>query len=302
MTTLVPRGPYSDEELRKLYPASLKLQLVQILLRHGERSPVSARFQNAGLAPYWPYCNAAKRFSSVVMTKTDWSTWNDLQWRRRMETFGDDDRPVLAAGPEGAVDTVCQLGELTDRGRETTLALGERLRHLYVDQLSFMPKIISDADMIYLRATPMPRALDSVQQSFVGMYPSSARTASFPPPTIITRAAADETLFPNERNCRRFGQLGRAFAQRTADRWNDSKEMDYLNSLISKWMPEGGQRVAVDSHPRLSGIMDTVNSTLAHGPKTRLPSPFYDPKGRGHHRQDRYRGMVLRLQGKPRIP
>ncbi|KAI4197878.1 MAG: hypothetical protein LQ350_005637 [Teloschistes chrysophthalmus] len=25
--------------------------------------------------------------------------------------------------------------------------------------------------------------------------------------------------------------------------------------------------------------MDTVNSTLAHGPKTRLPSPFYDPKG-----------------------
>ncbi|KAL8699568.1 MAG: hypothetical protein Q9201_005935 [Fulgogasparrea decipioides] len=26
--------------------------------------------------------------------------------------------------------------------------------------------------------------------------------------------------------------------------------------------------------------MDTVNSTLAHGPKTRLPSAFYDPKGR----------------------
>ena len=26
--------------------------------------------------------------------------------------------------------------------------------------------------------------------------------------------------------------------------------------------------------------MDTVNSTLAHGPKTRLPAPFYDPKGR----------------------
>ncbi|KAL8846576.1 MAG: hypothetical protein Q9221_008342 [Calogaya cf. arnoldii] len=213
------------------------------------------------------------------MTKTDSSTWNDLRWRRRMETFGDDDRPVLAAGPEGAVDTVCQLGELTDKGRESTLALGERLRHLYVDQLCFMPRIISDADMIYLRATPMPRALDSVQQSFVGIYPSSARTASFPPPTIITRAAADETLFPNEGNCRRFSQLARAFAQRTADRWNDSNDMDYLTSLLSKWMP-GGQRVAVDSHPRLSGIMDTVNSTLAHGPKTRLPSAFYDAKGR----------------------
>ncbi|KAL9584037.1 MAG: hypothetical protein Q9212_002359 [Teloschistes hypoglaucus] len=56
--------------------------------------------------------------------------------------------------------------------------------------------------------------------------------------------------------------------------------MDYLNSLISKWMPEDSPRVAVDSHPRISGIMDTVNSTLAHGPRTRLPSPFYDAKGR----------------------
>ncbi|KAI4250784.1 MAG: hypothetical protein LQ352_005253 [Teloschistes flavicans] len=285
MTTIVPRGPYSDEELRKLYPSNLKLQLVQILLRHGERSPVSARFQNnlcihLTITADWPYCNAAKRFSSVLMTKTDWSTWDDFQWRRRIETFGDDDRPVLASGPKGLVDTVCQLGELTDKGRETTLALGERLRHLYIDQLGFMPRIISDADMIYMRATPMARALDSVQQSFVGMYPSSARTASFPPPTIITRAPADETLFPNESNCRRFSQLSRAFAQRTADRWNNSTEMDYLNSLISKWMPDDSPHVAVDSHPRISGIMDTINSTLAHGPKTRLPTAFYDPKGR----------------------
>lgn len=44
-------------------------------------------------------------------------------------------------------------------------------------------------------------------------------------------------------------------------------------------MPDN-TRVNVDSHPRLSGIMDTINSTLAHGPATRLPSPFYDPKGR----------------------
>lgn len=61
---------------------------------------------------------------------------------------------------------------------------------------------------------------------------------------------------------------------------NETKEMDYLSSLISKWMPEHSKRVAVDSHPRLSGIMDTINATLAHGPDTRLPSKFYDPKGR----------------------
>lgn len=174
-----------------------------------------------------------------------------------------------------------QLGELTDEGRQTTYDLGRRLRHLYVDQLRYMPKLIADADMIYLRATPLPRALESVQQAFWGMYSLNARTAAFPPPTIITRTPADETLYPNDSNCRRFAQLSRAFAQRTADRWNDTDDMKYLTNLIGKWMPEDSPNVAVDSHPRLSGIMDTINSTLAHGPETRLPREFYDSKGRG---------------------
>ena len=110
------------------------------------------------------------------------------------------------------------MGELTDRGRQTTLEAGQRLRKLYVDQLAFMPKTIGDAEMIYLRATPMPRALESLQQAFWGLYPRTARTASFSSPTIITRAPPDETLYPNETNCPRFKQLARAFSQRTADK------------------------------------------------------------------------------------
>ncbi|KAI9741786.1 MAG: hypothetical protein M1834_000172 [Cirrosporium novae-zelandiae] len=278
MTSLIPREPYSTDEISRLYPSELQLQLVQILLRHGERTPVSARFRNAGLEPYWPYCNAAKKMSSVAMTSSDSSSWSELQWRRRIETFGDDDDPVIATGKNGEVDGVCQFGELTDKGRQTTLELGQRLRHLYVDQLKFMPRLIADADMFYLRATPIPRALESVQQTFWGMYPLTARTAAFPPPTILTRTPGDETLFPNDSNCRRFNHLSRAFAQRTADRWNSSTEMAYINRLISSWMPEASQNVAVDSHPRLSGINDTINSTLAHGPATRLPAVFYDPQ------------------------
>jgi acid phosphatase len=279
MTTLQPRGPYSQKELQMLYPPGLQLQLVQVLLRHGERSPVSARFQNAGLGAFWPYCSVARQMVSATREASD-SQWTPLQWRRRLETFGRDDGPVIAFGPGGEVDSVCNLGELTDKGRETTYDLGRRLRHLYVDQLHFMPSTINDADMIYLRATPIPRALESLQQAFWGMYPSKARSPSFPAVTIIMRAPADETLFPNDSNCRRFAQLSRAFAQRTADRWNSTTEMEYLNKLISKWMPESSKKVAVDSHPRLSGIMDTINSTLAHGQETRLPKEFYDEKGR----------------------
>jgi acid phosphatase len=280
MTSLQPRPPYTAEELQKLYPKGLELQLVQVLLRHGERTPVSARFQNTGLPAFWPYCSAVRELKSAVLEKSHFTTF---EWKRRLETFGRNDEPVLALGPQGEMDDVCDMGALTDKGRLTTYNLGERLRRLYVDQLGFMPEKINSADFFYLRATPIPRALESMQQTFSAFYPTSTREPGpdgrFPNPTILTRSPGDETLFPNDGNCRRFAALSRAFAQRTAERWNKTDDMEYLNRLYGKWMPEGS-RVAVDSRPRLSGIMDTINSTLAHGPETRLPKEFYDAKGK----------------------
>lgn len=117
------------------------------------------------------------------------------------------------------------MGELTDRGRQTTFALGQRLRHLYVDQLGFMPKVKSDADDMYIRATPIPRALESVQETFWGMYPANARTAGFLAPAIVSRVFADETLYPNEDACRRFRQLVRLFADRAASKCRNTKRL-----------------------------------------------------------------------------
>ncbi|KAB8238414.1 hypothetical protein ETB97_009340 [Aspergillus alliaceus] len=285
MTSLNPREPYSQEELEKLYPRDLKLQLVQVFLRHGERTPVSSRFQNAGLAEYWPYCNVARRMIQMAASDKDLSQWKGFEWRKKTEAFGDRDEAVVAVGATGDIEGIWQHGELTDRGRQTTFALGQRLRHLYVDQLGFMPKVKSDTEDMYLRATPIPRALESLQQAFWGMYPASARTQDFPPPVIVARSVSEETLFPNEGNCRRFRQLARLFADKAAVRWNDSEQMGYINSVLSKWMPENSPKVAVDSHPRLSGINDTVNATDAHGPATRLPSEFYDKKSRQYMEQ-----------------
>ncbi|KAK7923244.1 acid phosphatase [Apiospora marii] len=283
MTTLSPRPPYTQDELKALFPPGLDLQLVQILLRHGERSPVSARFQNAGLPAFWPYCSAVTQLKAAVLDRSANTTtphqFTTLEWKRRLEAFGPHDEPVIARGPGGELDAICDMGMLTDTGRITTYDLGARLRYLYVDQLRYLPPALADADSFYLRATPIPRALESLKQTFTGLYPPHTRSPDFPAPSILTRAPADETLFPNDSNCRRFAALSRAFAQRAADRWNETPDMAYLNKLYGAWMPEDSPRVAVDGKPRLSGIMDTVNSTLAHGPETRLPSKFYDKKG-----------------------
>ncbi|KAK3356935.1 histidine phosphatase superfamily [Lasiosphaeria hispida] len=286
MSTLVPRKPYTDDELQQLYPDGLKLQLVQILMRHGERTPVSARFQNAGLKPFWPYCAAARQMKSAILDhggERGDAPFTTLEWRRRLETFGENDEPVIATSPKGHVDDICDMGSLTDLGRQSTYKLGLRLRDLYVDRLKFLPSTINSTGFLYLRSTPIPRTLESLQQAFSALYPPTKREpgedGKFPTPTILTRAPGDETLFPNDSNCRRFAQLSRAFAQRAADRWNRSPDMEYLNKLYGKWMPSEKCQVAVDSRPRLSGIMDSINCTLAHGPETKLPSEFYDKKG-----------------------
>lgn len=279
MTTLQPRQPYTEEELKALYPPGLELVQAQILLRHGERTPVSARFQNAGLHPFWPYCKSASHLRNVVLeANKNGVVYSSLEWKKRLESFGEGtDAPILATGATGHVDDICEMGMLTDKGRETTYSLGQRLRGLYVQQLGFLPDTINSTDFMYLRATPVPRALESLQQAFVGLYPEDKRTADSPPPTILLRNLSNEQLLPNEGACLRFRALMKAYAKRTAERWNSSPEMDYLNSIYGKYMPEG-TRVAVDAKPRLSGIMDTVNSTLAHGPETKLPDVFYDAK------------------------
>ena len=56
---------------------------------------------------------------------------------------------LLAAGPGSSKNSF--PGELTDRGRETTLQLGQRLRHLYIHQLGFLPENLGTQSEYYLR-------------------------------------------------------------------------------------------------------------------------------------------------------
>lgn len=281
MTSIQPRDPYTKEELEKLYLKDLRLQLVQVLHRHGERTPTAPRFQNAGLPIFWPYCSVAQEMISQTLdNKHSSMKWTPFPWQRRIETVNENGQPILATGPNGDADLLCKAGELTNKGRISTFNLGRRLRHLYVDQLNFLPKTLEDAEILYLRSSSFPRALESLQQVVSGLYPANTRVSSLAPLSIISRSDADENLVPNTYSCKRLSQLSTAFAQRSADRWNETTEMKYLSKLFGKWMPEKDKKVAVDSKPRLSGIYDTINSTLAHDLQTRLPDEFYDSRGR----------------------
>lgn len=181
------------------YPRHLELRQVQLFVRHGERTPTSVRFQSAGLPADWPYCRAAQQLTAVIRGA---NKWEKLGWQRRVEIVGSRDAPLLKP------IATCLPNELTDRGRETTHSLGERLRQRYVTQLGFLSPRHEEATAhhVRLRSTPRERTVESTQHVFAGLYPSIFRSATFP--EIVQRSIEEETLTPNESACKRLAELG----------------------------------------------------------------------------------------------
>jgi acid phosphatase len=47
--------------------------------------------------------------TSMVATNNDLSSWDALQWRRQIETFGHDDEAVSTRGPGGETEAIWQV-------------------------------------------------------------------------------------------------------------------------------------------------------------------------------------------------
>lgn len=80
---------------------------------------ISALKDLAYILPDWPYCSAARQLRSVILGSGDHSKWDEMQYRRRLETFGIDDGPVVAAGPKGEFDSIWYV-LVTRSGRRCT--------------------------------------------------------------------------------------------------------------------------------------------------------------------------------------
>jgi acid phosphatase len=226
-------------------------------------------------------------------------------------------------------DEQSMLGELTDTGRATTLALGERLRKQYIEEygyfidhaqhancrsIDFLPPNPTAATTFF-RSTNMPRTLESLQQIITGLYPSPVRGEWVPkvfiryviPLTCSSltscRNPSDETLLPNTFTCARLRQLDREFAIKAARDWN--KELEPLDAKLSKFI--GGRAIRVvsslcplgdvtyadqDGKPRLSGIEDTVRTFSIE-----VCTDVVDPGG-----GSQWRTRTRRIQGQGYAP
>lgn len=255
-------SPYSrpsDEEIQSLYPPHLELKVVQAIFRHGERAPVRVRLENAGIPRHFNLCSHAQQFAALVrgMPGQGWARFPYARQVEEVDSSG-------AASQIAHESSTCLLGELTDKGRTTTYLLGKKLRELYCDRLGFMPSITT-VDQLYLRASPMPRALESLQQVVHGYYPPQYLPDSSIL-SILQRNFTEENLFPNEGACKKLRLLSEEYAAKAALKWNPILA-GRTSDIFAKYIEPP---IKIDGTPRLSGLMDTINAARGND----LPVPI----------------------------
>ncbi|RKO91652.1 histidine phosphatase superfamily, partial [Blyttiomyces helicus] len=127
--------------------AAAQLRLVQLVTRHGDRTPTA-------LVP-----NDSSTWNCSAGINTD-ITHMQNTWDIAQNAVTSKDRGVKGWGAF-TWNGSCMPGQLTPEGAQMHVELGQDLRGIYVDELGFLPASLQNGSEVYLRSTGVWR----VQQS-----------------------------------------------------------------------------------------------------------------------------------------
>ncbi|KAJ1843653.1 hypothetical protein LPJ70_003298 [Coemansia sp. RSA 2708] len=283
--TRAPLPALTPEFIAKHYPDQLRVVHVDLLHRHGERTPVAHRIPE--ISPrHWNFCAAGNRLHQDFLRAVDHSTGSAAatpdggadrggQWQNFI--FKKDAR----SGSSGAVfgvtsaeaqhasdasqptDATCGFGQLTDTGRHSMAALGAHMRALYVDALRFLPDTLQTSSTLYLRTTSYTRTFESLQHTLGGLYPDLPSAS--PLLRVHVRPSDRDNLFPDfscKGMVRQFIKLNAQNLERRGDDYQrlyqDMLAVPSLRAFFGTEFKPGKARVAIS-------VMDVVAPMRAHG-------------------------------------
>ena len=147
-------GKYCVAPHKRASPVTnMSLFYVQILFRHGHRTPLY-QFLNKSDRGQWK-CNEPDLPGGVTVSAPS----------RRYRYFHQRYDPRYLDYPPS-----CRMGDLTDIGMEQHLDLGRTMRQYLVDEMKFLPEKLDPA-YVRLYSSPVDRCVRSLESFFGGLYP-----------------------------------------------------------------------------------------------------------------------------------
>uniref|UniRef100_A0A6Q2X7K5 Acid phosphatase 6, lysophosphatidic n=1 Tax=Esox lucius TaxID=8010 RepID=A0A6Q2X7K5_ESOLU len=233
---------WSQRKTHVKTPPSFELKLVQVLFRHGARTPLKSipDVMEAQWVPNLLEPPACTQINYVV---------TDLEGGPRPSS------PVEDSYRANILSGGTYPGQLTTVGMQQLYELGERLRKRYIQDMAFLNPTFSPAE-VYVRSTNIVRTIESAKCLVAGLFQQSQKDIV----PIVTTEAESEILYPNYYGCRLLKLL-------SGHRWTESSTLPDIAADLKGIQSALG----IASHQRVDFILirDDMVARKAHG----LPCP-----------------------------